>query len=73
MIKSILIPATGEILGDAILDTALRVAQLVPLHAIERIEKRWTSDLILVDILHATGCFERSPCLQQSALSSRAC
>jgi nucleotide-binding universal stress UspA family protein len=32
MIKSILIPATGEILGDAILDTALRVAQLVPAH-----------------------------------------
>jgi nucleotide-binding universal stress UspA family protein len=32
MIKSILIPATGEILDDAILDTALRVAQLARAH-----------------------------------------
>lgn len=32
MIKSILIPATGEIFDDAILDTALRVAQLAPAH-----------------------------------------
>jgi nucleotide-binding universal stress UspA family protein len=32
VIKSILIPATGEIFDDAILDTALRVAQLAPAH-----------------------------------------
>jgi nucleotide-binding universal stress UspA family protein len=32
MIKSILIPATGDVLDDSVLETALRVAQLAPAH-----------------------------------------
>jgi nucleotide-binding universal stress UspA family protein len=32
MIKSILIPATGDVFDDSVLETALRVAQLAPAH-----------------------------------------
>ncbi len=32
MIKSILLPATGDVFDEAVLDTALRVAQLAPAH-----------------------------------------
>ena len=32
MIKSILLPATGDVFDDSVLETALRVAQLAPAH-----------------------------------------
>ena len=32
MIKSILVPATGDVFDDSVLETALRVAQLAPAH-----------------------------------------